>query len=404
MIKLHARLKTTRDAEPFVARIVTAADASKDPADNEVFYVGQSVHAPEGFHGYLVNEDKVSVSDNAGSNIWQIPAELEYLTDGDIIRISPRTGELWVMYRRNSPSNSLLLTEQCNSNCIMCSQPPKSANDSHLVQAYLKAIPLMSLETKELGITGGEPTLLGESLFTIIQACKDYLPNTSLHMLTNGRMFNYVSLCRRIAEIEHPDLMLGIPIYADLAHVHDFVVQAPGAFDQTIRGLMNLARFGVRIEVRMVLHGATIIRLPQFATFVARNLPFVDHLALMGLEMMGYVRMNLEALWVDPADYQHVLCEAVETLLDCRMNVSIYNHQLCVLDRSLWPVARKSISDWKNEYVDECRNCLVRDECGGFFSSSGLRRSRQIKPLEHRDETPWLCIQSDPMIHVERAN
>ena len=32
----------------------------------------------------------------------------------------------------------------------------------------------------------------------------------------------------------------------------------------------------------------------------------------------------------------------------------IYNHQLCLIDRGLWPFAVKSISDWKNEYHPEC--------------------------------------------------
>ena len=32
----------------------------------------------------------------------------------------------------------------------------------------------------------------------------------------------------------------------------------------------------------------------------------------------------------------------------------IYNHQLCLIDRRVWPFAVKSISDWKNEYHPEC--------------------------------------------------
>jgi hypothetical protein len=58
-----------------------------------------------------------------------------YLSEGDIVRISPRAGQLVVLYRRNSRSNSMLLTERCNSFCVMCSQPPKRADDSHLVDA-----------------------------------------------------------------------------------------------------------------------------------------------------------------------------------------------------------------------------------------------------------------------------
>ena len=107
----------------------------------------------------------------------------------------------------------------------------------------------------------------------------------------------------------------------------------------------------------------------------------MDHVALMGLEMMGFVRMNLDALWIDPVDYQAPLRHAVVHLHQHGLNVSIYNHQLCVLDRELWPVARKSISDWKNEYLDECDGCVVQDRCGGFFASSSVRHSDHIRRL-----------------------
>jgi hypothetical protein len=51
-------------------------------------------------------------------------------------------------------------------------------------------------------------------------------------------------------------------------------------------------------------------------------------------------------------------------------------------------VYRKSISDWKNEYIEECGSCARRSECGGFFSSSVLyRRSKHIAPF--KDGQAW---------------
>lgn len=317
-------------------------------------------------------------------HIHVLPDALDYLSEGDIVSIEPTRGELWVIYRRSSDFNSMLLTERCNSRCLMCSQPPKEADDLHLPAIYLKAIPLMDPSTPELGITGGEPTLLGPLLLDLIRECKQCLPQTALHMLSNGRLFHYLSLCRELAEVDHPDLVVGIPLYSDIASTHDFVVQAHGAFDQTIRGIMNLERCGQRVELRVVLHRQTIDRLPSLARFIARNLPFVEHVALMGLEMMGYVRMNMDALWIDPVDYQPLLSEAVRTLAQHRMTVSIYNHQLCTLNEDLWLYARKSISDWKNEYLDICESCSVRGECGGFFSSSKIRHSAHIQPILDR--------------------
>jgi len=376
MIHLTARFHDLWNEDPFIVR-VTSESAS--PEEALLLDVQDAVE--QGTPRVCLQKDADDHKSIPGVRMIPLPARMDHLSPGDVLRVNPRAGELWVMYRRQANTNSMLLTEQCNSNCIMCSQPPKQGDDSFLARAYLKAIPLMSAETSEIGITGGEPTLLGDLLFEILQKCKDHLPQTALHMLSNGRMFNYLSLCREFQNLNHPDLMIGIPLYSEIPHKHDFVVQARGAFDQTLRGIMNLERCGQRVEVRVVLHRETISRLPQLAQFIARNLPFVEHVAFMGLENMGYVRMNMEALWIDPSDYQAKLAEAVWILDQAHMNVSIYNHQLCLLKQELWPFARKSISDWKNEYLECCQHCAAQDLCGGFFSSSRIKMSDQIRPL-----------------------
>jgi His-Xaa-Ser system radical SAM maturase HxsC len=175
--------------------------------------------------------------------------------------------------------------------------------------------------------------------------------------------------------------MVGIPLYSDLSTVHDYVVQADGAFDETIRGILNLKQRLQRVELRVVLHKLTFADLPRLAEFIARSLLFVDHVALMGLEVTGLAVSNLDRLWVDPFAYRNELVEAVRILDAYRIPVSIYNHQLCTLDRRMWRFAVKSISDWKNEFLAECKVCGVRPECGGFFASAKRRRSAYIHPL-----------------------
>lgn len=175
--------------------------------------------------------------------------------------------------------------------------------------------------------------------------------------------------------------MIGIPIYADLPHVHDYVVQADGAFDETIRGVLNLKQAGVRVEIRVVLHKQTIPRLTALAEFITRNLLFVDHVALMGLEMTGFTKANLDDLWIDPADYADELATAVGTLDRAKVRASIYNSQLCLIDRQIWRFARRSISDWKQEFMPECNGCAVMDQCGGFFSSATLKYSSKIRAI-----------------------
>lgn len=152
--------------------------------------------------------------------------------------------------------------------------------------------------------------------------------------------------------------------------------------DGTVFGLLNLARTGIRVEIRMVVHRHTYARLPQFARFVVRNLPFASQVALMGLELMGYARSNLSSLWIDPVDYQDQLEEAVSVLETGGVKVLLFNHQLCLLRPPLHPYARKSISDWKNVYMPEYEPCARKVDCGGFFASAGLRYSDHIRPYQ----------------------
>jgi His-Xaa-Ser system radical SAM maturase HxsC len=306
--------------------------------------------------------------------------QLGYLDDGDVVAVDPN-GFVRTLYRRTSLHNFILVTDQCNSYCLMCSQPPKEIDDFDRLAEHLRLIDLIDPATVALGITGGEPTLFRDGFLQLISRCNERLPSTALHVLTNGRLFFYRGFAEKLARIGHPDLMLGIPLYSDVDSSHDSIVQAPGAFEETVLGLQHLNRYGVRIEIRVVLHALTIPRLPQLAEFIARNLPYVSQVALMGLEMFGLVHQHLDQLWIDPADYQQQLLRACETLADAGMNVSIYNHQLCVLDPRLWPLARKSISDWKNIYLPACNGCEALAECGGFFQSATKVHSAHIKPL-----------------------
>jgi His-Xaa-Ser system radical SAM maturase HxsC len=174
---------------------------------------------------------------------------------------------------------------------------------------------------------------------------------------------------------------VGIPIYPAIDHVHDYVVQALGAFDETVLGILKLKDRGQRVEVRVVLHAVTAPRIVETCQWLARNLPFVDHVALMGLEETGFAIANADLLWIDPVDYHEQLAEAVHILASARLHVSVYNLPLCVLARTVWPFAIQSISDWKNDYAKECEPCVEKTRCSGFFTTGRPRRSRGIAAI-----------------------
>lgn len=307
--------------------------------------------------------------------------EFKYLDNDDLVAVDSND-RLRSLYRSNSEHNTFLLTEQCNNYCLMCSQPPKTADDRWLLEEAFEAIRMIPRTAKTIGLTGGEPTLYGDDFINLLHHIKNYLPNTALHILSNGRSFANYKFAKSYADVNHQDVMIGIPIYSSDAVQHDYVVQAKGAFDETIRGILNLKKNNQRVEVRIVIHKQTFKGLVDLAEYIVRNLLFVDQVALMGLEMMGFTRSNLDALWIDPIEYKDHLSKAVQILSSYGMNVLVFNHQLCLVNSNVEPYYVKSISDWKNEYAEECVGCSRKHDCGGFFSSSiKYKYSPSIKPF-----------------------
>ena len=60
-------------------------------------------------------------------------------------------------------------------------------------------------------------------------------------------------------------------------------MHAKGAFDETVLGILKLKDRGQRVEIRVVL-ALTAPIIEETIRWIACNLPFVDHVALMGLE------------------------------------------------------------------------------------------------------------------------
>jgi His-Xaa-Ser system radical SAM maturase HxsC len=309
-------------------------------------------------------------------------SNFDHLAEGDIVVINT-DGVINTIYRVGSHQNFLLVTERCNSNCLMCSQPPKDRNDiPYLFDVCKELVPLIPKDAHEIGITGGEPTILGDLFFDLLQLIKSELPNTEVHCLTNGRSFAWNKMALKLGEMNYNKLMLGIPLYSDYYRVHDYIVQAKNAFDQTMQGLYNLAEQHQRIEIRIVLHKQSIPRLTKLAHYIYRNLPFVEHVAFMGLEYQGYTPHNIDKLWIEPKEYVNDLVEATDFLSDRGLNVSVYNLPLCVMPRELWKYNKKSISDWKNIYLEECTKCVLSSDCGGLFISNEKILRKYVKAFD----------------------
>ncbi|MFI3297620.1 MAG: His-Xaa-Ser system radical SAM maturase HxsC [bacterium] len=324
----------------------------------------------------------ISTSQINSSKPTIIVDDISEFNDGDVILVNTK-GEISFLYEINSEHNAIMATERCNHRCIMCPQPPIT-HESDKTDFNLKLISLFDKKTREIGITGGEPTLIGDKLFLLIKHIQKQLPKTAISILSNGVKFADREYTMKLASCLHHDLQIDIPLFSDIASEHNKIVGAD-TFYKTIQGLYNLAQFYQRIGIRIVVHKLNYKRLPQLAEFIYRNFPFVAQVAFMQMETMGLADKNIEELWIDPYDYNKELEEAVLLLTDRCIKTSIYNAQLCVLPEKIRSFAPQSISGWKNIYIDECEGCILKGSCAGFFESNRNRHSSHIVKIENVD-------------------
>jgi His-Xaa-Ser system radical SAM maturase HxsC len=262
----------------------------------------------------------------------------------------------------------------------MCSQPPSSHDDiEHFYKKNVKIIESAPKELPSIGITGGEPTLLGTKLFDLFELISLHLPDTLIHVLTNGRMFSQQNYARTLANGSFTNLLFGIPIHSDYQGDHDRITQIHGSFSETMKGLYNLGKSGFDIELRVVITRSNSTRLPELANFIYRNLPFVRYVSFMGLEYTGWLKKNHHE-WIDPTEYQEALEKAVTSLANLGMMVSVFNVPLCLLSTRLHPYACKSISDWKVYYESFCDSCGEKEACCGLFTTSKIQ-SKHLHPI-----------------------
>jgi His-Xaa-Ser system radical SAM maturase HxsC len=368
-------------ANPILCKIIAVAGNSTDKT-NSFAFLTESLNGQRAQFG-VISKAGFGPSNDADQLGFRLLDPDASLAIGDILLLEP-SGLGTLLYQQGSSSNAVLLTESCNSRCLMCPQPPKRDQED-LVDLALRIISLMEPDTRALGITGGEPTLKWEGLIAVMCSCREHIPSASIQLLTNARMLKQYQKARELVDAAKDSLLACVPLYGDVDSLHDDMVGASGAFWESLEGIHNLERAGIPVELRTVITRLNYQRLPQWAEYLYRTFPFLAHVALMGLEPIGLARDNIHRLWVDPLDYAVQLERAVKILHRRNMSVSIYNHQLCTLPTSLWPFARRSISEWKTIYLPQCEGCRVKPECGGLFSSARGYNSRGIAAIQYEE-------------------
>lgn len=335
-----------------------------------------------GYKGYIFESEPKSM-DVKNSNYCYNIKYFETLIDYDVVEI---INNRWirVLYRDDSEDNAIVVTNQCNSNCIMCpdAEAIRNTSDIPYIEKILEQVRCIPNDTNHITITGGEPGLLKENLIKVLAECKRYLPDTDFLLLSNGRIFSNTEYARNIKENAPQYFRIAVPLYADNEKLHDEITQTRGSFKQTLLGIKKLIENNIDIEIRIVVLKKNYKKLKDIAKYIVKEIPEVKMVNIMALEMTGNAFKNKKKVWINFEKIKDRLYEACITLLRAGIITNLYNFPLCNLDKRLYSIAHKSITDYKVRYMQKCEECLVKDECGGFFNSTINIKDIKVKPIK----------------------
>ena len=278
--------------------------------------------------------------------------------------------------------NTIFTTGLCNSNCIMCPYTEKFRLNSKLepLSVLVHHAEQIEPDAKYICITGGEPTLLRDDFLKLVEHLKNNFPDAMLHILTNGRTFAYKEFLNDFRKVRPYSTLLGIPLHADNAELHDYISQAGGSFDETLKGLDNLYKAGEHIEIRIVTSKLNYINLPALANLIAQRYAYCQHVCIMGLVMMGNAMINRDKVWCSYDELWPFVREAADILIMNGIEAELYNYPLCIVEHRLQPLYRRSITPSKIEFMSECSACYRKPECGGFFRTTKIMPDIKVKP------------------------
>lgn len=304
------------------------------------------------------------------------------LLKNDLITMD-QEADAHVIWRSGAKDNVIVTTNVCNQSCRFCPQPREGKVSSRY---SINSAILENLKCEDISlvtITGGEPTLLGSDLVTIISKLLRINPKAEIAILSNGMLFDNEAYAKQIVDSGKKQLRICIPLHSDVPTYHDYATGVDGSFDRTSLGLLNLQRFSADIEIRVVLNRLNYKRLSNIASNIGKNFPFVSHVAFMGLEVYSEAAEHASEVWIDPPEYMEQLSLAIKILQCRRIPASIYNLPYCLVPESLWSFLIDSISSWKKTFLPGCDNCTKRLTCPGLFATSKFQSS-SIKPIFSR--------------------
>jgi len=285
----------------------------------------------------------------------------------------------------NTPpiSGYLKLGYLCNNHCDFCTVEWEKRLGNRKYSEIINELDCLLADgsISVMHYSGGEPTLRKE-----LPQILDYVRSkgiTKQIIQTNGRALSNPDYLRKL--IKSGATSFYVSLHGADAEVHDMQVNAVSAFNQTVKGLANLDKFGVKFSTNTVVTKQNYKSLAKIIQFVAREFRSVIKAKLSYPNIQGGAADNYSKVIVPLWDCIADIKNAIYAGLSHNLFVDTESVPVCLLgelsDHACEFVQNTyNISDlhyhengWKiNDrakgfvFYDNCRECDVKNICCGI--------------------------------------
>jgi len=263
-----------------------------------------------------------------------------------------------------------LAFKKCNNNCISCVADWNEDFTHETTEQILNKINGLPEHKKIIGFTFGEPTIRPD-FFEIINKLVE--KGKTIQLLTNARMFSSNSFTSEFANIHnnHKDnFKISATLYGHSAKLHDSITRVNSSFDQSIAGIINLIRYNIMPEIRIVINKINYNSLDKIANFLKKQFSnYGLDITFINIDIIGNALINKENVFVNYPKIKPKIQKAVD-ILQHKFNLRLLNFPHCTLDQLYQKYAEGlDIDPRRIKYIEFCNDCSKRSACQGILKS-----------------------------------
>ena len=248
------------------------------------------------------------------------------------------------------------ITNKCNNRCLICLNSKEMKKNIeelklHEFKQLLNSIPVE--EADLISISGGEPTL-HKDLQSILKFIKENY-NNQIKLVTNARALMDPNFIESIEPyIDH----IITSLFGITPKNHNFTTQCSKSFDETIKGLQNAEKLGIKLHIRFIPLKYNINEIPQLIPLIKENFQN-PRIIINALNVVSNPEFNNEVLLTKYSNFIPNISQAIDDANSNNLQISIH-FPLCLFDPYYWNYFSVNFKEiYKKSYIITKRKTYI---------------------------------------------